>query len=91
MTDHYTTLGLSSAATLPDIKKAFRQKASSWHPDKNAALDASARFRAVQAAYEVLSDVDKREAYDANRRRNLLDSPIDTARDIWTHYFNQLI
>ena len=91
MTDHYTTLGLSSAATLPDIKKAFRQKASFWHPDKNAALDAAERFRAVQAAYEVLSDADKREAYDTNRRRNLLDSPIDTAREIWTHYFKQLI
>ena len=91
MTDHYTTLGLSSAATLPDIKKAFRQKASFWHPDKNAALDAAARFRAVQEAYDVLSDADKREAYDANRRRNLLDSPIDTAREIWTHYFKQLI
>ena len=91
MTDHYTTLGLSSAATLSDIKKAFRQQASFWHPDKNAALDAAARFRAVQEAYEVLSDADKREAYDANRRRNLLDSPIDTAREIWTHYFKQLI
>ena len=91
MTDHYTTLGLSSAATLPDIKKASRQQASFWHPDKNAALDAAARFRAVQEAYEVLSDADKREAYDANRRRNLLDSPIDTAREIWTHYFKQLI
>ena len=91
MTDHYTTLGLSSAATLPDIKKAFRQQASFWHPDKNAALDAAARFRAVQEAYEVLSDAGKREAYDANRRRNLLDSPIDTAREIWTHYFKQLI
>jgi curved DNA-binding protein CbpA len=91
MTDHYTTLGLSSAATLADIKKAFRQQASFWHPDKNAAPDAAARFRAVQAAYDVLSDADKRQAYDDNRRRNLLDSPIDTARDIWNHYFNPLI
>lgn len=91
MTDHYTTLGLSSAATLADVKKAFRQKASSWHPDKNAALDAAARFRAVQEAYEVLSDATKRRAYDDNRRRNLLDSPIDTAREIWKKYFNQLL
>ena len=37
MTDHYTTLGLNSAATLADVKKAFRQKASFLHPDKNAA------------------------------------------------------
>lgn len=91
MTDHYTTLGLSSAATLADVKKAFRQKASFWHPDKNAAPNAAERFRAVQEAYEVLSDADKRQAYDDNRRRNLLDSPVDTARDIWINYFNPLL
>lgn len=91
MTDHYAALGLSSAATLADVKKAFRQKASFYHPDRNAAPDAAARFRAVQQAYEVLSDADKRRAYDDNRRRNLLDSPIETARDIWRNYFNQLL
>ena len=91
MTDHYTTLGLNSAAALADIKKAFRQKASFYHPDKNAADDAALRFRAVQEAYDVLSDADKRLAYDDNRRRNLLDSPIDTAREIWTNYFDELV
>jgi len=91
MTDHYATLGLGSAATLADIKKAFRQKASQCHPDRNTAPDAPARFRAVQEAYDVLSDADKRQAYDDNRRRNLLDSPIDTARDIWHTYFSALL
>lgn len=91
MTDHYTTLGLDSAAMLADVKKAFRQQASSWHPDKNAAPEAPARFRAVQEAYDVLSDADKRQAYDDNRRRNLLDSPIETAREIWQTYFNPLL
>ena len=91
MTDHYTTLGLTSAATLADVKKAFRQKASFWHPDKNPAPDAAERFRAVQAAYEVLSDADRRQAYDDNRRRNLLDSPVETAREIWRNYLNPLL
>ncbi|MFZ3140083.1 DnaJ domain-containing protein [Polaromonas sp.] len=91
MTDHYTTLGISSAATLADVKKAFRQKASFWHPDKNSAPGADARFRAVQQAYEVLSDADRRQAYDDNRRRNLLDSPLETAQSIWQNYFNQLL
>lgn len=90
MTDHYTALGLSSAATLAEVKKAFRLKASSLHPDKNTATDAAERFRAVQEAYTVLSDADKRQTYDENRRRNLLDSPLDTAREIWAHYFNPL-
>ena len=91
MTDHYTALGLDSAATLADVKKAFRLKASFWHPDKNSSPDAPERFRAVQQAYEVLSDADKRQAYDDNRRRNLLDSPIETARDIWQNYFSALL
>ena len=91
MTDHYTTLGLNSAAPLADIKKAFRQKASFYHPDKNAADDAAMRFRAVQEAYDVLSDADKRQAYDDNRRRNLLDSPLETAREIWLAYFKDLV
>ena len=91
MSDHYTALGLDSAATLADVKKAFRQKASFYHPDKNAAADASTRFRAVQQAYDVLSDADKRQAYDDNRRRSLLDSPIETAREIWLAYFNPLL
>lgn len=90
MTDHYTALGLSSAATLADIKKAFRQKASFYHPDKNPAADAAAQFRAVQEAYDVLSDVDKRLVYDDNRRRSLLDDPLETARDIWQTYFKSL-
>jgi curved DNA-binding protein CbpA len=90
VTDHYTALGVSSAATLADIKKAFRQKASFYHPDKNPAADAAARFRAVQEAYDVLSDVDKRLVYDDNRRRSLLDDPLETARDIWQAYFKAL-
>ncbi len=88
MTDHYTALGLNSAASLADIKKAFRQKASFYHPDKNAAVDAAARFRSVQEAYDVLSDADKRQAYDDNRRRSLLDDPLATAQDIWRQYFD---
>jgi DnaJ-class molecular chaperone len=90
MKDHYTALGLGSSASLADIKKAFRQRASQYHPDRNTDADAPARFRAVQEAYEVLSDDDKRQAYDDNRRRNLLDDPAQTARDIWASYFEPL-
>ena len=90
MKDHYTALGLSSSATLADIKKAFRQRASQYHPDRNTDADAPARFRAVQEAYEALSDDAQRQAYDDNRRRNLLDNPAETARDIWQAYFETL-
>ena len=91
MHDHYAALGLNSAATLADIKKAFRQLAALHHPDRNPAPDAAARFRAVQQAYEVLGDADRREAYDNNRKRNLLDNPLATATVIWGDYLDRVL
>jgi DnaJ-class molecular chaperone len=91
MTDHYAALGLASDASQADIKKAFRQQAALHHPDRNSASEAPARFRAVQAAYEVLSDPDRRQTYDDNRRRNLLDDPLDTAQQIWQNYFKSIL
>jgi DnaJ-class molecular chaperone len=91
VSEHYAALGLKSDATLADIKRAFRQKASQFHPDRNSDSDAPARFREVQEAYDVLSDDDKRKAYDDNRRRNLLDDPAQTAREIWQGYFQQVL
>jgi DnaJ-class molecular chaperone len=91
MLDYYAALGLASSATLADVKKAYRQKAAFYHPDRNEAEDAAERFRVVQAAYDVLNDPDKRQAYDDNRRRNLLDNPLETAQGIWHNYFNNLL
>ena len=91
MKDHYAALGVSSAASLAEIKKAFRQQAALHHPDRSTAEGAAARFRAVQAAYDILADEPKRTAYDNNRKRNLLDNPLETAGEIWAAYFNRLI
>ena len=90
MTDHYAALGVSSAATLADIKKAFRQQASLHHPDRNSDTAAPARFREVQQAYDVLSDAERRQQYDDNRRRNLLDDPLATASAIWQAYVKRM-
>ncbi|MCT6719665.1 MULTISPECIES: DnaJ domain-containing protein [unclassified Acidovorax] len=89
--DHYAALGLAANASLADIKKAFRQKASFYHPDRNTAPDAAQRFAEVQKAYEVLSDDDARQAYDDNRRRNLLDDPLQTAQEIWQAYSARIL
>ena len=91
MTDLYSALGLRGSASLADIKKAFRQLAATYHPDRNSDPDAPARFRAVQQAYEVLSDETRRQAYDDNRRRNLLDDPLQTASDIWNPYLDKVL
>lgn len=91
MKDHYAILGVAANSTLAEIKTAYRKLASQLHPDKNASSDAPAKFRKVQEAYEVLADEDKRRVYDENRRRSLLDSPIDTAREIWQYYVNGIL
>lgn len=91
MKDYYAVLGIASNAALAEIKTTYRKMASQLHPDKNASSDAPAKFRNVQEAYETLSDIDKRKAYDENRRRSLLDSPIDTANEIWQNYIDGIL
>lgn len=88
--DHYAALGVRTSATLSEIRQAWRQLAARYHPDRNASAQAPQLFRAVQQAYEVLSDPDSRKAYDDNRKRNLLDDPLATARQIWQEYVAQL-
>lgn len=91
MQDHYLALGVSPGASLADIKKAYRHQAALHHPDRSTAPDAATRFRAVQEAYDILGDEARRETYDNNRKRNLLDDPLDAARGIWADYFQRLI
>ena len=67
MTDRklYDTLGIGSDASPEDVKAAYRRAAMAHHPDRNPGdEEAAARFRAVQEAYDVLSDPEKRAAYD---------------------------
>jgi len=63
--DYYTILGLKQDATADDIKRAYRRMAMKYHPDKNPGdKEAEAMFKLCAEAYEVLSDIEKRETYD---------------------------
>lgn len=62
--DYYATLGVARDATEDQIKKAFRKLARKYHPDVSKEKDAEARMKDVNEAYTVLSDPEKRAAYD---------------------------
>ncbi|QWF72370.1 DnaJ domain-containing protein [Methylomonas paludis] len=62
--DYYQILGVDRTAVQADIKKAFRKLARKYHPDVSKEADAEARMKELNEAYAVLSDVEKRAAYD---------------------------
>jgi len=62
--DYYEVLGVGRGATDDEIKKAYRKLALQFHPDRNKAPEATARFKEATEAYQVLSDSEKRSMYD---------------------------
>jgi molecular chaperone DnaJ len=62
--DYYRVLGVPRDASTEEIKRAFRRLAMKYHPDRNRSPEAEARFKEINEAYEVLSDPEKRAAYD---------------------------
>ena len=62
--DYYKILGVEKGAGEEEVKKAYRKMALKFHPDKNKEPDAEEKFKEIAEAYEVLSDADKRAAFD---------------------------
>ncbi|GHU02376.1 hypothetical protein FACS1894147_04120 [Spirochaetia bacterium] len=79
MENYYSLLGIGQNASSQEIKKAFREKAKQLHPDI-AGVAAAARMRKLLAAYEVLSDRDRRYEYDRAYSRFVASSSFDFRR-----------
>jgi len=90
--DYYEALGVARSATTEDVKKAYRQLALKWHPDKNPGDEtAERRFKEIAEAFEVLGDPEKRELYDRYghaglKSRGYTGSSFTNVEDIFTHF-----
>ncbi|CAL8388013.1 dnaJ homolog subfamily B member 11 [Gadus morhua] len=86
--DFYKILGVTKAASIRDIKKAYRKLALQLHPDRNQDdPEAADKFADLGAAYEVLSDEEKRKQYDAYGEDGLKEGHGGSHNDIFSSFF----
>ncbi|MCK5303841.1 MAG: molecular chaperone DnaJ [Candidatus Heimdallarchaeota archaeon] len=93
--DYYEVLDLSKDATDADIKKSFRKKAMQYHPDRNPDdPEAPNKFKEASEAYEILTDSEKRSAYDRfgfsgveSRFSNVNSGDFSSVMDIFNSIF----
>ena len=88
--DYYEVLGVSKDATPEDIKKAYRKLAMKYHPDKNPGnKQAEVKFKEISNAYEILSDPEKKQAYDQRGMEGVHDTGFQgftSNDDIFSHF-----
>jgi DnaJ-class molecular chaperone len=74
--NYYTLLNIEQKADLYTIKKAFRKEITMYHPDNNKSSDARLQFELRVEAFEVLSDIEKRNAYDQLLSHQATNKPV---------------
>ena len=89
MENPYQILGVSPTASIDEIRKAYRSLAMRHHPDRNTHPDAVARFNAIQSAYDLLSDPQKRAEYNQTVSNRIIVDAEEEALALWTALFRQ--
>ncbi len=87
MENLYNILGVAPNASADDIKKRYRSLAMRFHPDRNSAEGAEARFNAIQQAYEVLTDARRRAEYDQQMNDRIVLDAEGEAMELWRSVF----
>lgn len=87
MENYYAILGVAPNATDDEIKKVYRSLAMRYHPDRNQAPGAEARFKAVGKAYEVLSDPVRRAEYNQSINHRIVLDAQGEAYELWRSLF----
>lgn len=89
--DYYRTLGVPPTAKLEDITKAYRRLAMKYHPDRNPDEKNESLFRKVQEAYDVLSNHERRQAYDNSKLNALIEDTSAAAKAAWDRFINETL
>ncbi len=85
--DLYDILGVDRDASAEEIKRAYRRLARELHPDVNGSVEAEERFKEVSGAYEILSDPQRRQRYDAYGTEGGAGFPFGDVQDIFDMFF----
>jgi molecular chaperone DnaJ len=85
----YHILGVSPTATGEEIKKAYRVLAMRHHPDRNTHPSTESRFNSIKVAYELLSDHQRRAAYNQSINNRIIIDAEEEAENLWRTLFNQ--
>ncbi len=89
MENLYNILGVAPTATTDEIKKAYRSLAMRHHPDRSTHPSSENRFNAIKTAYELLSDPQKRAAYNQSLNNRIVIDPDSEAHALWHSLFDR--